>query len=129
MKRALVVAGLIVLSIACGAAPGSGDASDSAEALTALQRWHVSDSGIRCFVAPCPSLTAEAEDGASFNFTDLDLSRLGLSQEENDALLPELLGGEWIILGRLVAGPTGPSGQVIVMQVFQLVDRADPAGG
>lgn len=86
----------------------------------------VRDSGVRCMAAPCPSLVAEpvGRAGESLRITDLDLSSLGLSQEQQERIMTQVHGGSGVRVEATVntAPSAGPAGDGTVLRVNRVLE-------
>jgi hypothetical protein len=108
---------------ACGADP-SADRLDCESfppcAPEQGELYRLVDRGIECITWPCPYWLAEGDAG-EIEVTDLDLSTLGLSPDEEAKFLRELEAGR-LVIGYTVPGPEGPAGVGRTLVVLELVD-------
>lgn len=76
--------------------------SPNATANEAIQQYIIRDNGIRCFVPPCFSWDVIAVPSCeASSASDIDLSLLGLSQEDEDKTLRWLYGGGLLVKARI----------------------------
>jgi hypothetical protein len=88
--------------------------------------WMVKDNRLRCIQAPCMSLDAMpvSSSDPTEKISDVDLSALGLSNDEQQAVMAELYGKRGLQLeGEIVEEPskTGRGGMARVLKVSRLI--------
>jgi hypothetical protein len=82
-------------------------------------------SGITCITAPCPSLRARnLNSNNSKLITDVDLSSLGLSEDEQSALMTTVFQSSLIVSGKITtnATSTGTQKLLTVSEYFNTVE-------
>jgi hypothetical protein len=88
----------------------------------------VKDSGVRCIAAPCPSLIArpaDRPDADGIRITDLDLSALGLSEEQQGRIMENAMKGGPGIKVEATLGTVphaGPAGAATVLRVNRVLE-------
>ncbi|WNG13499.1 DUF6748 domain-containing protein [Cystobacter fuscus] len=87
----------------------------------------VKDSGVRCIAAPCPSLVARPADdpkSEGLSITDLDLSALGLTDEQRERLMEKVHQGAGLKVEASVGNVphAGPAGTATVLRVTRVVE-------
>jgi hypothetical protein len=145
LPRSSAVAGVtaaLLLLTACArsagqASPAPGDtpgtpseraAREEGAGAIGTQTFIVRGSGVRCAKAPCPFYLASRpgalEGTEPVQVHELDLSALGLSEEEQAALLTEATRGQVTVEGTLVTRPeAGPGGAATVLRVTRVLER------
>ncbi len=83
--------------------------------------YHVFDNGLRCLIEPCFSWTLRSAD-EQVEVSDIDISTLGLSPEEEEKLVSELADGRRLVRGFLRDGPVGPGGVGKTLVLTELPD-------
>ncbi|ATB34913.1 lipoprotein [Cystobacter fuscus] len=101
---------------------GTTAASDSKPVI-----YIVKDSGVRCMAAPCPSLVARPADdpkAEGLRITDLDLSALGLTDEQQGRLMEKVHQGAGLKVEASVGNVphAGPAGTATVLRVNRVVE-------
>ncbi|EPX64450.1 putative lipoprotein [Cystobacter fuscus DSM 2262] len=101
---------------------GTAAASDSKPVI-----YIVKDSGVRCMAAPCPSLVARPADdpkAEGLRITDLDLSALGLTDEQQGRLMEKVHQGAGLKVEASVSNVphAGPAGAATVLRVNRVVE-------
>lgn len=107
-----------------GEAPSGGTATDDPSKPTI---YFIKDSGIRCIAPPCPVYIAtrpDRPDEDGLKVTSLDLSSLGLSQEQKDGLFEASHHGAGVKLEATVktVPKAGPGGAATILVVSRLID-------
>lgn len=100
---------------------GAGAATASAPV------WRVKDNKVRCIQAPCMSLDAMpvSSSDPTVKISDVDLSALGLSAKEQQALMSQLYGKRGLqVAGEIVeeTPKSGRGGMARVLKVDRVVD-------
>jgi len=105
-------------------APTDGTAAAPPESESAV--FFVKDSGIRCMVAPCPSLVATRPDRPGeegLKVTDIDLSALNLPEDQRARVQQALYGPGLKVEATVETVPhAGPAGPGTVLRVTRLVE-------
>lgn len=111
------------------AAPMDDRSGGTAAAADKPTVYVVQDSGMRCIAAPCPSLVARPAEGPpdaeGIPITDLDLSALGLSDEQKERVMANAQKGgpglkvEASVVTRAKAGPAGAATVLRVNRVLE----------
>ncbi|OJH41551.1 DUF6748 domain-containing protein [Cystobacter ferrugineus] len=101
---------------------GGTTASDSKPVV-----YIVKDSGVRCMAAPCPSLVARPADdpkAEGLRITDLDLSALGLTDEQKGRLMEKVHQEAGIKVEASVGNVphAGPAGTATVLRVNRVLE-------
>lgn len=92
--------------------------------------YAVAPNGITCITAPCASLDAQKLNSTSVKrITDLDLSKLGLSDEEQQSLLSAAFEDELLVAGTISTHntATGQQKRLTVSEVFVATTANPPA--
>lgn len=94
----------------------------------AAPRWFVKDNKVRCIQAPCMSLDAMpvGSSDPTEKISDVDFSALGLSAEQQQALMAQVYGKRGLeVEGEIAEEPskTGRGGMARVLRVSRVVSQ------
>lgn len=109
-------------------APGQDVSGGTAASDSKPVIYIVKDSGVRCMAAPCPSLVAQPADdpkAEGLRITDLDLSALGLTDEQQGRLMEKVHQGAGLKVEASVGNvpQAGPAGTATVLRVNRVVEK------
>lgn len=106
----------------------SGGTAAKGDAASTPTVYFVRDSGIRCIAPPCPSYLAsrpDRPDEDALKVTDVDLSALGLTDENRNNLMAATHGPVGLKVEATVqtVPHAGPGGAATILRVSKVVEK------